>query len=94
MRNVLFVNIECVNLRICELVKECREQLKNAQRSLMVEIKCMQMGQGAIIIIDFCLSLISQTIQLIGKQSICEAKNRWIRLVAKATKFMDPSDMY
>ena len=61
----MFVNIECVNLRIRELVNECREELKNVQRSLMVEIKCMQMGQGAIIIIDFCLSLISQTIQLI-----------------------------
>ena len=51
----------------------------------MVEIKCMQLEQGKVQLLRIIINIqLFPYKKQIGKQIICEAENRWMRLVAKA----------
>ena len=50
----------------------------------MVEIKCMQLEQGKVQLLRIIINIqLFPYKKQIGKQIICEAENRWMRLVAK-----------
>ena len=50
----------------------------------MVEIKCMQLEQGKVQLLKIIINIqLFPNKKQIGKQIICEAENRGMRLVAK-----------